>query len=155
MIYVFFMRSKRGWSNRLIRILGRSELTHCAIGDRTTTIDFKFDGPRFWVTNQFVDKYPNLVVMVRVEATGPMLPRLGTIPIWPTVWRWLGFPVEAHDCVQQTARILREAGVNLPRVTTPDDLLAALQVCGYYLRVLTLEPFQCRSKRRPASAISR
>lgn len=139
-MYVFFIRGEKGWSSRLIRFLGRSDLTHCCIGDRWTTIDFKFDGPRFWRTDQFIQKYPNLVVMVRIPVDAPLVPQTGIIPIWRTVVRWMfHLPIQAHDCVQQTARMLREAGVDVPRVTTPDDLLAALQVSAYTLQALTLD----------------
>jgi hypothetical protein len=128
-----------------IRLITRSRMTHCAVGDRCAVLDNAFGRDRgrpacvrFWPFNAFVLSFPGLVCYFEVpvdldpdlaaaEAVGPK--RVGEVLRW---WLSRGRSPCSSSCVALARAALGRAGVRTPALTTPRQLHDWLAGQGYH-----------------------
>jgi len=132
--YVFLARPV-GWranwypelfTEILVRVLGGSKITHCCFGCDDIVLNISFKGTKFHAVDDFIDIYPNLYSIYRIEMDG--LPRLNRFEdgvgvkgkMWPTMRRWLLMgrcaPLRS-DCLGSVVHCLRAGGFKIDKTT--------------------------------------
>lgn len=112
---------------RLVKILSRSPLSHCSVGQGEAILEPGYRGDLFWPVTAYVLHYPRLVGAYIIPAATVDLDRLADSrqkPVWPTVLRWATFGrYPARNCVTICVDALRAGGIAVPvDVTTPQHL---------------------------------
>ena len=146
--YVLFAtgRDKRcgTWRNqqvsRLIRILTRSDLCHCAIAYDGAVLDPTLSGVRYYAFERAVRCYPGLYGLFRVPLIYAIdldyFQRLTAVPqpLFPRLWRTLDFGRGewVYDCLCVVLACLQAGGIPVPHnLLTPRTLYRWLIRKGY------------------------
>lgn len=110
----------RATLSRLGKIVTRSKYSHVSVCVGVEVLDKQMSGARVWPLSTYIRKYPTLshayIVRTPLPASLHHIHNMGPIKPLHSIHKWLtNGRRQTDDCVCITRRVLRDAGVDVPR----------------------------------------